>query len=555
MQRHKALTRTIHAQGVPGVVTTDEHPIYTRKSTTTYSRSTKTINRTCGYRVWKEAKHINTSHYLAQVLPPPREDPNPPSFWWLIGRYLANGFRTDPAQVYTGTVVLFGTPEDPLQPSKHIVAANLARYTTSQPGEAHYTISNDHFHHLTGTFGNNPHSNTIPKTVLELPQPQAKAFMDGYLAAKNPRTPNKPGSMTTATVTSKAFALGLALMAQRAYGIVASITSHTIPSPRKSANLPQNRISWTLRVPLQNSTALTDHQYGWKRVSKNAPTGRTETVWNLTVDEDQSYVADGAIVHNCEPFSKAGVSKNNSLGRPHGFADQTRGTLFFQIVRILATHRPRTFLLENVPHILHHDQGRTYGTVKSLLEQELGYTTSHRIINARPWVPQHRRRIFIVGHRQPDQPSLNNLELPDEHHGPILSDILHPQDGSEAPELPYTQEHLATVADKYTLGPGTWNTLLNHRERHGNAGNGFGYTIADPAEPTRTLTARYGKDGQEILIPQDERNPRKLTPRECARLMGMPKLIIPVSDTQAYRQLGHSVVPPLVETIAAQIMA
>ena len=114
---------------------------------------------------------------------------------------------------------------------------------------------------------------------------------------------------------------------------------------------------------------------------------------------------------------------------------------------------------------------------------------------------------------------------------------------------------MATVADKYTLGPGTWKTLLNHRARHGGAGNGFGYSIADPMEPTRTLTARYGKDGQEILIPQEGRNPRKLTPRECSRLMGMPHLIIPVSDSQAYRQLGNSVVPPLVETIAAQIMA
>ena len=258
---------------------------------------------------------------------------------------------------------------------------------------------------------------------------------------------------------------------------------------------------------------------------------------------------------SCEPFSKAGVSKSNSLGRPHGFADETRGTLFFQIVRILVSHRPQAFLLENVPHILHHDEGRTYGTVKFLLEKELGYRTSHRIIDARPWVPQRRRRIFIVGHQQKDRPTLEHLDIPHDDQGPVLADILHPQDGTEHPEPPYTQGDLATVADKYTLGPGTWQTLLNHRSKHRQAGNGFGYTIADPAAPTRTLTARYGKDGQEILVPQEGRNPRKLTPRECSRLMGMPQLIIPVSDTQAYRQLGHSVVPPLVEELADFIMA
>ena len=258
----------------------------------------------------------------------------------------------------------------------------------------------------------------------------------------------------------------------------------------------------------------------------------------------------------CEPFSKAGVSKNNSMGRPHGFADETRGTLFFQIVRILASHRPSTFLLENVPHILHHDQGRTYATVKFLLEQELGYHISHRIIDARPYVPQHRRRIFISGHAQKDRPTLADLRLPDQDQGPTLRDILHPQDGTEDPERPYTQGPLAAISGKYTLGQGTWQTLINHRAKHREAGNGFGYSIADLDQPTRTLTARYGKDGQEILISQEHTPlPRRLTPRECSRLMGMPNLVIPVSDSQAYRQLGHSVVPPLVEDLADFIMA
>ena len=256
----------------------------------------------------------------------------------------------------------------------------------------------------------------------------------------------------------------------------------------------------------------------------------------------------------CQPFALPGVSKHNSLKRPHGFADQTRGTLFFEIVRLLATHRPRAFLLENVTHLVHHDQGRTFATVQNLLAGELGYHLSHRILDARPYVPQHRKRIFIAGHQERDHPGMNDVATPPPEEGPKLTEILHPADGSEEPEPPYTTGELAAPHERYTLGEGTWQTLLRHREKHASAGNGFGYSFADPEGPARTLTARYGKDGQEILIPQEGRNPRKLTPRECSRLMGMPGLVIPVSDTQAYRQLGNSVVPPLVTAIAEQLM-
>ncbi len=257
----------------------------------------------------------------------------------------------------------------------------------------------------------------------------------------------------------------------------------------------------------------------------------------------------------CQPFSKAGVSKSNSMHHPHGFADKTRGTLFFEIIRILAEHRPTAFLLENVPNLLNHDQGRTFATIMYLLAEELGYHVSHRIIDARPWVPQKRRRIFIAGHRRADTPTLDDIQLPPQASAPNLADILHPEDGTEAAEHPYTSGNNATVSQKYTLGLKTWETLTRHRLRHESAGNGFGYTIAALDQPARTLTARYAKDGQEILISQKDRLPRRLTPRECSRLMGMPELIIPasVSDTQAYRQLGNSVVPPLVTTIASYL--
>ena len=257
---------------------------------------------------------------------------------------------------------------------------------------------------------------------------------------------------------------------------------------------------------------------------------------------------------SCQPFSKAGVSKLNALGRPHGFRDTTRGTLFFEICRILATHRPETFLLENVPGLVNHDGGRTFRIVQDILAGELGYHISHRIIDSQPYVPQCRKRLFIAGSQVKDRPTLDQMELPSSEAGPVLEDILHPEDRSETAEPPYTNGKQGEVDPRYTLQHRTWNTLQRHRAKHQNAGNGFGYTLARRDEPTRTLTARYGKDGQEILIPQESQLPRRLTPRECARLMGMPQLKIPVSDTQAYRQLGNSVVPPLVESIAAHLM-
>ena len=259
----------------------------------------------------------------------------------------------------------------------------------------------------------------------------------------------------------------------------------------------------------------------------------------------------------CQPFSKAGVSKSNSMNRPHGFADETRGTLFFEIIRILAEHRPAAFLLENVPNLLKHDQGRTFATIRYLLAEELGYHISHRVIDARPWVPQKRRRVFIAGHRLPNSPTLDDIKLPSTIGAPNLADIIHPEDGTEPAEHPYTSGADAAVSQKYTLGQKTWEALTRHRSRHESAGNGFGYTLAALDQPARALTARYAKDGQEILISQPDQLPRRLTPRECSRLMGMPDLIIPnsVSDTQAYRQLGNSVVPALVTTIASYLTA
>ncbi len=261
----------------------------------------------------------------------------------------------------------------------------------------------------------------------------------------------------------------------------------------------------------------------------------------------------------CQPFSIAGVSKKNSLGRAHGFLDETQGTLFFDVVRILAHRKPAAFLLENVKNLISHDRGNTFRVILRALD-ELGYEVTRKIIDARSWVPQHRERIFICGFRRDLQIgfSLDQIVIPPSPN-PTLSSILHPQDGTEAEEHPFTIGAKATVAPKYTLTDGLWAYLQQYAAKHKAAGNGFGFGLCGPDQVARTLSARYYKDGSEILIAQKGRNPRRLTPRECARLMGFDRSgttdpwKIVVSDMQAYRQFGNAVAAPVATAVASAI--
>ena len=237
----------------------------------------------------------------------------------------------------------------------------------------------------------------------------------------------------------------------------------------------------------------------------------------------------------CQPFSIAGVSKKQSMGRATGFEDKTQGTLFFDVCRILKAKRPKAFMLENVKNLCSHDKGRTFKVITESLD-ELNYEVFYQVIDGQSYVPQHRERIIIVGfdrERYGDDVKFS-FDLTPVEPKPLMKDILDKK-----------------VDDKYTLSDKLWKYLQDYAAKHKAAGNGFGYGIADPNGISRTLSARYYKDGSEILIKQRGKNPRRLTPRECARLQGFPEdFKIPVSDTQAYKQFGNSVVVPLMKNVA-----
>jgi DNA (cytosine-5)-methyltransferase 1 len=269
----------------------------------------------------------------------------------------------------------------------------------------------------------------------------------------------------------------------------------------------------------------------------------TRDIYDVRAEDIPSYelLAAG---FPCQPFSIAGVSKNVSLGREHGFEHAKSGNLFFQITRLIemADSPPKVLFLENVKHLVRHDGGNTFRVIKESLT-DLGYNLTTAVIDASPWVPQRRQRTFIIGlHR--DVYGEQAFEFPPDHAyppkpWPMLAAVLEP----------------GPVDDKYTLSEHLWDYLQEYARKHKRLGNGFGFSKFGPEDRARTLSARYHKDGSEILIQTDKAQPRRLTPRECARLMGYPdSFVIPVSDTQAYKQFGNSVVVPVIRFIGKALV-
>jgi DNA (cytosine-5)-methyltransferase 1 len=256
----------------------------------------------------------------------------------------------------------------------------------------------------------------------------------------------------------------------------------------------------------------------------------------------------------CQPFSLAGVVKKNALGRPHGFACSTQGTLFFDIQRIIAEKQPAAFLLENVRNLVSHDGGKTYSVIMDVLENQLGYRVHPMVVDGRRFVPQGRQRILLVGFREDVGFDWERLlsDMPAISEGPRLEAILHRKGEYRGSDGERFLDAKGRVNPRYTLSDGLWTYLQAYASKHRAAGNGFGCSVFGPTDISRTLSARYYKDGSEALIGQgSSRNPRKLTPRECARLMGFPDSFrIPVSDTRAYKQFGNSVIVPLMAAVA-----
>lgn len=276
---------------------------------------------------------------------------------------------------------------------------------------------------------------------------------------------------------------------------------------------------------------------------------------DITSDEVKAFIPENFDLicggFPCQPFSIAGVSKKISLGRTHGFDDVKQGNLFFHVADIIKNHRPKAFFLENVKNLVSHDKGNTFKVIKNTLEA-LGYSFDHRVINGKYFVPQHRERTLMVGFDK--EVFGENIKFD--------FDLVH---------IPDTSHRIDSILQpdtdvKYTLSDKLWSFLQGYAKKHKEKGNGFGFGLVKPEGITRTISARYYKDGSEILIPQEDSNPRRLTPQECAALQGYPmfpinttdqgqSFVIPVSDNQAYKQFGNSVVMPMIQAIGQELVA
>lgn len=317
-----------------------------------------------------------------------------------------------------------------------------------------------------------------------------------------------------------------------------------------------------LRIPFSELGGKCVFTSEWDKYSQmtykaNFPNDGHEIAGDITKIKEHEIPSHDVLLAGfpCQPFSIAGVSKKKSMGREHGFKDKTQGTLFFDVARVIAHHKPKAFLLENVKNLVSHDKGRTFQTIKDTLEEDLGYKVQWKVINSKSFVPQKRERIFIVGFREDVNFSFDNVEIPDPEFGPRLGSILHGE--QEEPDGRFLLDK-GKVNEKYTLTPKLWEYLQNYAKKHKEKGNGFGFGLCDHTSVARTLSARYYKDGSEILVSQKSPRPRRLTPRECARLMGFDSnerhFKIPVSDTQSYRQFGNAVVVPVVRSVAQEMV-
>lgn len=398
---------------------------------------------------------------------------------------------------------------------------------------------------LRSNFNELSHNKTIPAWVMS--HPLRQRLLQGVLDTDGGKTSNGYKMVTV----SKSLAYGYADLATSC-GYVSSVKFvEKEPTTVIEGRTVNQRSYYTvcLYEKAKSRKSREHHGYVLRTVQRWRTLKEHQRVYNIEVADDNSYVVNCAVVHNCQPFSIAGVSKNNSMGRKHGFEDEIRGTLFFDVARIIRYKQPHAFMLENVRNLLSHDGGNTFRVIYKALT-DLGYDVHYRVLNGQHFTPQKRLRIVIVGFRKPVPFSFDQKPLPPTD-GVTMAQILHRR--SE----PVDDRFIVPegINPRYVLSDKLWAFLQGYAQKHKDAGNGFGCSVVGPSDVARTLSARYYKDGSEILVSRGSKNPRKLTPRECARLMGFPdSFVIPVSDTRAYKQFGNSVVVPLMQHVASMML-
>lgn len=408
MKREGAALRAIKAQGVPGIVTTDEHPFYARRKMGYRPYKVGQTSRIIGDPAWVEAKDIDRNCYLGQTLPPVSNDNHTEAFWWFVGRYLADGWICDSVRKSTvpkgkrgsrinsrvHKIVLCCNHSEESDVARRIADAKLSACITRQRTVCKFHINSKDLVAFLRQFGRYAHGKRLPRVAMELEPSKARALLDGYFTGDGCVITSGGYTYKTATTVSRALALGIGLLAQRAYGVVACVSHVKMPNTCViEGRVCNQRDQYQIRIPPSNRSAFVEGEYGWKLVRRSEPAG-VGTVYNISVEEDESYVADGAIVHNCQSFSIAGKRKSTC---------DPRGQLYVPFLRIAQEANARAVLIENVRGML-SSPSDTHGLAVLEIEDAVikaGFAhVTHAVLDAVHYgVPQKRQRLFIVGFR------------------------------------------------------------------------------------------------------------------------------------------------------------
>lgn len=581
MRKHAEATVVVHGHGFPDIHTTSEHPFYVRRQGRIWNNDKRQYERTFAEPEWVDAGRLTSEHRAGQVLPEVLPDTRGTDFWWVVGRYLADGWRT--VSNGKGRVVICANRNERAYVRERIERV-YAACGSDERTVTKFHITRREFYDFLEPFGTGANGKGLPGWVYHLPVECADALLDGYLTGDGCRLTHG----WKATTVSRSLALSIGLLAQRARGIVASIYEAEVPPTTViEGRTVRQQKQYQIVVADHNRSAVVDGAYGWKRIVRTTTSAGAE-VFNISVEEDESYVADGAIVHNCQSHSVA--------GRRLGFADD-RGQLFYDLVRILEAKRPPWFVFENVAGLLSSEGGQAMGTILGALS-DCGYGVAWRVLDAQSaGVPQRRRRIFLVGHLG-DGRAGDVLALTESGAGHPAASRKARQDAATPAQSDTSQPSGGVIFgldENRTAYENTFGTL---QARHD--GGGFEGIVAhaltahyakgcDPSTDNYVVSARQdpdvaiektgpldtntpslknggGKPGQGYAAIRTRAIVRRLTPTECERLMSWPDswtkygrlpdgTIKQMSDSARYKACGNGVVSAVVRQVAERLSA